>query len=149
MSFDLGLWCIFWAWFDFYVLFLCYNSSAPSCAPFVFHWSQESACWSVALTSLATWHNFLRALHQGFNLGETPPQSASRAWFVSCWVGQRLHWKRKGQSLKERWARAGNVRCLVYWRTKHWAWFAQRREEPRRLNVWWEEKPSHKCIWKF
>ncbi len=68
-------------------------ASAPSYAPFVFHWSWESARWLVVLSDLATWHNFLHRLHQGrFLLGETLMQHGSRVRFVGCWVGQSLHW---------------------------------------------------------
>ncbi len=68
-------------------------ASALSCAPFVFHWSQESAWLLVVLSGLAMWCNFLLVLHHGrFLLGETPPQHGSTARFVGCWVGWKLHW---------------------------------------------------------
>ena len=42
----------------------------------------------------------------------------------------------KEDRARKRCGRAGIVRCLVYWWTKHWAWFEKRREEKSPKRGW-------------
>ena len=110
-------------------------------------------------------HDILEVVHYNVKLLYQPPHISILVHLPSPWLSIDMQ-KEERQSLKEmqssrkckkedrarkRCNRAGwtgIVRCLVYWWTRHWAWFEKRREEPQKgSHMWWEDEPL--MFWKF